>query len=228
VTPSHCWGSSTSVPTDSSFTARWASESGTVVELAVFLSSVAGASVICVPQLHSYLDRVHIDSPTQASPSNWHSTSTDLSASYSELIGQPTPTQTIALTTTSEVLASETVASPVTGTGTTETVPSSIALTNPPMTGTLQAQVTETSALMATTSTTLPPEPQGQAATIATASESQLADPPTEQTQTASPTRAAIEGQRESLESEEDTSHFLITLRSSAPNSTAFVPPTDP
>jgi hypothetical protein len=88
------------------------------------------------------------------------------------LISQPTPTQTIALTTTSEVLASEIVASLVTGTRTIETVPSSIASIDPLMTGTLQAQVTETSALMATTSTALPPEPPGQAATIATASES--------------------------------------------------------
>jgi hypothetical protein len=87
--------------------------------------------------------------------------STDLSASYSELTGQPTPTQTTALTTTLEVSASKTVAPLVIGTGTTEIVPSSVALTDPPTTGTLQAQVTETATLVATTSTVLPPEPQG-------------------------------------------------------------------
>jgi hypothetical protein len=152
--------------------------------------------------------------------------STDLSASYSELTGQPTPTQTTTLTTTSEVSTSETVAPLVTGIGNTETVPLSVASTDPPTTGTLQAQVTETTALVATTSTVLPPEPQGQAA--ATASESQPAGPSTEQTQTASPTRAATEGQRESSESEEDTSRFLLTPRSSAPDSTASIPPIDP
>jgi hypothetical protein len=99
--------------------------------------------------------------------------STDLSASYSELTGQPTPTQSIALTTTSEVSASEIVAPLVTGTGTgtIETVPLSIASTDPPTTGTLQAQVTETASLMATTSTALPTEPQGQAVATATALE---------------------------------------------------------
>jgi hypothetical protein len=99
--------------------------------------------------------------------------STDLSASYSELTGQPTPTQSIALTTTSDVSALEIVAPLVTGTGTgtIETVPLSIASTDPPTTGTLQAQVTETTSLMATTSTALPTEPQGQAAATATALE---------------------------------------------------------
>jgi hypothetical protein len=62
----------------------------------------------------------------------------------------------------------------VIGTGTTETVPSSVASTDPPTTDTLQAQVTETAALVSTTSTTI-------------ASKLQLANPPTEQTQTASP-----------------------------------------
>jgi hypothetical protein len=83
--------------------------------------------------------------------------STDLSASYSELTGQPTPSQTTVLTTT-EISASETVAPLVTGTGTTETVPSSVASTDPPTIGTLQAQVTETATLVATTSS--PPAPK--------------------------------------------------------------------
>jgi hypothetical protein len=64
--------------------------------------------------------------------------STDLSVSYSELTGQPTPSQTIVLTTT-EMSASETVAPLVTGSGTTETVPSLVASTNPLTVGTLQA-----------------------------------------------------------------------------------------
>jgi hypothetical protein len=62
--------------------------------------------------------------------------SMDLSASYSELIGQPTPSQTTVLTTT-EMSVSETVASLVTGTETTEIVSSSVASTDPPTIGTL-------------------------------------------------------------------------------------------
>jgi hypothetical protein len=93
--------------------------------------------------------------------------------SYSELIDQPTPSQTTVLTTT-EVSVSKTVAPLVIGTGTIETIPSSIASTDPPMIGTLQAQVTETAVLMATTSTAI-------------ASELQLANSPPEQTQTVSP-----------------------------------------
>jgi hypothetical protein len=62
--------------------------------------------------------------------------SMDLSASYSELTGQPTPSQTIVLTTT-EMSVLETVVPLVTGTGTTEIVPSSVASTDPTMTGTL-------------------------------------------------------------------------------------------
>jgi hypothetical protein len=73
-----------------------------------------------------------------------------LSASYSELTGQPTPSHTTVLTT-SEMSASETVAPPVIGTGTIEAVPSSVASTDPPTVGALQAQVTETVALVATT-----------------------------------------------------------------------------
>jgi hypothetical protein len=132
--------------------------------------------------------------------------STDLSASYSELTGQPTPSHTTVLTT-SEMLASEIVAPPVTWTGTTETIPSSVASTDPPTVGALQAQVTETAALVATTS---------------------LAPAPELQTQTASLPCVSIEGQHDSSESEEDTSQFLITPSSSAPDTTASVPPSDP
>jgi hypothetical protein len=91
--------------------------------------------------------------------------SIDLSASYSELTGQPTPSHTIVLTT-SEMSASEIVAPPVTGTGTTETVPSSVASTDPPMVGTLQAQVIETAALVATTSSAPAPELQTHTASL--------------------------------------------------------------
>jgi hypothetical protein len=69
--------------------------------------------------------------------------------------------------------ASEIVAPLVTGTRTTKTVPSSVASTDPPTIGTLQAQVTETASLVATTSSAPTPELQ-------------LADPHTEQIQTAS------------------------------------------
>jgi hypothetical protein len=99
--------------------------------------------------------------------------STDLSASYSELTGQPTLSQTIVLTTT-EVSVSEIMAPLVIGTETTETVPSSVASTDPLTTGTLQAQVTEIAVLVATTS-------------IAIAFELQPDDPSPEQTPTASP-----------------------------------------
>jgi hypothetical protein len=67
--------------------------------------------------------------------------------------------------------------------------------------------VTETAALVATTS---------------------LAPAPELQTQTASLPHVFIEGQHDSSELEEDTSQFLITPRSSAPDSTAFIPPSDP
>jgi hypothetical protein len=132
--------------------------------------------------------------------------STDLSASYSELTGQPTPSHTTVLTT-SGMSASETVDPPVTGTETTETVPSSVASIDPLTVGALQAQVIETAALVATTSSV---------------------PTPTLQTQTASLPRASTEGQLDSSESEEDTSQFLITPRSSAPDTTASIPPSDP
>jgi hypothetical protein len=72
-------------------------------------------------------------------------------ATYSELTGQPTPSQTTALTMTSEVSALETTVAPVTGTGTTEMIPSSVASTEPPQTGTLSAPATETVTRVATT-----------------------------------------------------------------------------
>jgi hypothetical protein len=98
------------------------------------------------------------------------------------------------------------VAPLVTGTGTIETVPSLVASTDPPTVGALQAQVIETTALVATMSSTPAPELQ---------------------TQTASLLRVSTEGQPDSSESEENTSQFLITPRSSAPDMTASVPPSD-
>jgi hypothetical protein len=109
----------------------------------------------------------------------------------------------------------ETVAPLVMGTGTIATVSSSVASTDAPTIGTLQAQVTETAALVATTSS-------------APAPKLQLVDPHTEQIQTASLPRVPTEGQHDSSELEEDTSQFLITPRSSAPDSTASFPPSDP
>jgi hypothetical protein len=95
----------------------------------------------------------------------------------------------------------------VTGTGTTETVPSSVASTDPPAVGTLQAQVTETAPIIATSSSV---------------------PAPALQTQTASWSCASTEGQPDSLESEEDTSQFVITPRSSTPDTTASVSPSVP
>jgi hypothetical protein len=51
---------------------------------------------------------------------------------------------------------------------------------------------------------------------------------PALQTQTASLPRLSTEGQHNSSESKEDTSQFVITPRSSAPDTTASVPPSDP
>jgi hypothetical protein len=61
---------------------------------------------------------------------------TDLSASYSELTGQPTPSHTTIVTSLG-LSASKTMAPPVTGTRTTETVSSSVASIDPPVVGTL-------------------------------------------------------------------------------------------
>jgi hypothetical protein len=95
----------------------------------------------------------------------------------------------------------------VPGIGTTETVPSSVASTDPPIVGALQAQVTETAAIVASTSSV---------------------SAPALQTQTASLSHVSTEGQPDSSESEEDTSQFMITPRSLAPDMTASVPPSDP
>jgi hypothetical protein len=59
---------------------------------------------------------------------------TDLSASYSELTGQPTRSHTT-IVTFSGMSASETVALLVLGAGTIETVPSSVASIDPPTLG---------------------------------------------------------------------------------------------
>jgi hypothetical protein len=79
----------------------------------------------------------------------------DLSATYSELTGQPMSSHTT-FVTSSGLSALEAVVPPVTGTGTTETVPSSVASTDPPAIGSLQAQVTETAPLVATSSVPIP------------------------------------------------------------------------
>jgi hypothetical protein len=95
----------------------------------------------------------------------------------------------------------------VSGAGTTETVPSSVASIDPPTLGVIQAQVTETAPIVATSSS---------------------APAPALQTQTALLPRLSTDGQPDSSESEEDTSQFVITPRSSAPDTTASVPPSDP
>jgi hypothetical protein len=55
-----------------------------------------------------------------------------------------------------------------------------------------------------------------------------LVSAPALQTQTASLPRVSIEGQPNSSDSKEDISQFVIIPRSSAPDSTASVPPSDP
>jgi hypothetical protein len=94
----------------------------------------------------------------------------------------------------------------VSGAVTTETVPSSVASTDPPTLGVFQAQATVTAPIVATTPSVTAPALQ---------------------TQTALLPHLSIEGQPDSLESE-DTSQFVITPRSSAPDSTASVLPSDP
>jgi hypothetical protein len=131
---------------------------------------------------------------------------TDLSATYSELTGQPSPSYTTVVTT-SEMSASETAALPVSGAGTTETLLSSVASTDPPTLGVFQAQATVTAPIVATTPSVAAP---------------------TLPTQTASLSRLSTEGHPDSSESKEDTSQFVITLRSLAPDTTASVPPSDP
>jgi hypothetical protein len=79
----------------------------------------------------------------------------DLSATYSELTGQPMPSHTT-FATSSGLSASEAAFPPVTGTGTTEIVPSSVASTDPLAFGSLQAQVTETAPLVATSAAPIP------------------------------------------------------------------------
>jgi hypothetical protein len=59
---------------------------------------------------------------------------TDLSASYSELTGQPTPSHTTFVTTLG-MSASKTAFPLVSGAETTETVPSSVASIDPPTLG---------------------------------------------------------------------------------------------
>jgi hypothetical protein len=103
--------------------------------------------------------------------------------------------------------ALETVLPPVSGARTTETVPSSVASTDPPTLGVFQAQATVTAPIVATIPSVAAP---------------------TLPTQTTSLSRLSTEGQPDSSESEEDTSQFVITLRSSAPDTTASVPPSDP
>jgi hypothetical protein len=130
----------------------------------------------------------------------------DFSATYSELTGQPSPSYTT-LVTTSEMSASETAVLPVTGAPTIDTLPSSVASTDPPVFGVFQAQATVTDPIVSSTpSVTAPPL----------------------QTQSTSLPHSASEGQPDSSESEEDATQFMITPRSSALDTTASVPPSDP
>jgi hypothetical protein len=103
--------------------------------------------------------------------------------------------------------ASETALSLVLGARTIETVPSSVASTDPPTLDVFQVQATVTAPIVATS-------PSVPALVL--------------QTQTASLPHLSSEGQPASSESEEDTSQFVITPHSSAPDTTASVPPSDP
>jgi hypothetical protein len=148
MTPCHCWGTSTTICPDSSTTVQWTSESGTA-ELSVHLSPAADSSDISVPELTPI--QMGFTPPTQPRPHLLSGTPfTDLSATYSELTGQPTPSYTT-FVTTSGMSVSETVFPPVLGAGTTETVPLSVASIDPPTLGVFQAQATVTAPIVATT-----------------------------------------------------------------------------
>jgi hypothetical protein len=89
--------------------------------------------------------------PDQPRPHLLSGTSfTDLSATYSELTRQPTPSYTT-FVTTSGMSASETAVLPVSGAATIETMPSSVASIDPPTLGVFQAQATVTAPIVATT-----------------------------------------------------------------------------
>jgi hypothetical protein len=103
--------------------------------------------------------------------------------------------------------APETAVLPVSGAATIEIVPSSVASTDPPTLAVFQAQATVTAPIVATTPSVTAPVLQ---------------------TQTALLPHLSTKGQPDSSESEEDTSQFMITPRSLAPDSTASVPPLDP
>jgi hypothetical protein len=103
--------------------------------------------------------------------------------------------------------ASEIAAFLVIGAATTDTLPSSVVSTDHPTLGVFQAQAIVTDPIVASTPSVTTPLLQ---------------------TQTTSLPCSASEGQPDSSESEEDTSQFVITPRSSAPDTTASVPPSDP
>jgi hypothetical protein len=90
---------------------------------------------------------------------------TNLSATYSELTGQPSPSYTTVETTTG-MSASKTVFPPVPGARTTETMPSSVASTDPPTLGVFQAQVTVTAPIVTTTPLVPTPVLQTQTALL--------------------------------------------------------------
>jgi hypothetical protein len=90
---------------------------------------------------------------------------TDLSVTYSELTGQPTPSYTT-FVTTSGMSAPEPVFPLVSGAGTTETLPSSVASIDPPTLGVLQAQATVTALIVATTPSVLAPAIQTQTVSL--------------------------------------------------------------
>jgi hypothetical protein len=87
--------------------------------------------------------------------------SRSLSATFSELTGQPTPPEFWSLATTSAIPVTEATGAPVTGT--TETIPPSVASSEPPQIATLEAPATQIEALVATLPIGTPSEPQGQA-----------------------------------------------------------------
>jgi hypothetical protein len=143
--------------------------------------------------------------------------SRSLGATFSELIGQPTPLESRVLAPTTAALV----------TRTTETISSSIASSERPpiVTTTLEATTTVSAT-------------QGQASALA--STSQLADlaiETAEQTQTASLTVPESEGQPPlapadsivlSPESDDDATQFQISHRTSASESSAPTPPSNP
>jgi hypothetical protein len=157
--------------------------------------------------------------------------SSQFHASYSQIIGQPTPTYTTKATSISDVLAAQPQPAPtlapegVIGTGSTESIPSSVASTDPPL-----VPVTHTKSLVTTTQTATASESQGQP--IGPLPPPQPAIETAEQTRTTLPTGSPSEGPTGSTAQpqpslatspDDDAAQFVVSHRT--PVASSSTPP---